>query len=130
MVCVIKKHPSLDTWQQAIVSTDDAMSNPDCCCIGRVCAPEIWRTKSKHLTCESCCTQCLIHMAEQDCTVQSCQTSFLQQAQQTPGLDFLVQAIQRGNLVLPAAGSGVTSFAPNNAAFTDMLQTLSAFLPT
>ena len=58
--------------------------------------------------------------------VQSCQTTFLQQAQQTPGLDFLVQAIQRGNLVLPAAGSGVTSFAPNNAAFTDMLQTLSA----
>lgn len=57
--------------------------------------------------------------------LQDCTTTFLQQAQQTPGMDFLVQAIQRGNLVLPAAGSGATSFAPNNAAFTDMLQTLS-----
>ncbi|CAL5228405.1 g11533 [Coccomyxa viridis] len=58
-------------------------------------------------------------------TDPSCQTTFLQQAQQTPGLDFLVQAILRGNLLLPAAGSGATSFAPNNAAFTDMLQTLN-----
>jgi hypothetical protein len=59
---------------------------------------------------------------------QTCTTSFLAAAQATPGLDFLVQAIQRGNLasVLPAAGSGATVFAPNNAAFTDMLQTLSA----
>lgn len=58
---------------------------------------------------------------------QSCQTSFLAAAQATPGLDFLVQAIQRGNLanVLPAAGSGATVFAPNNDAFTNMLQTLS-----
>lgn len=59
---------------------------------------------------------------------QTCTTSFLAAAQSTPGLDFLVQAIQRGNLqsVLPAAGSGATVFAPNNAAFTNMLQTLSA----
>ena len=59
---------------------------------------------------------------------QSCQTSFLAAAQATQGLDFLVQAIQRGNLadVLPAAGSGATVFAPNNDAFTNMLQTLSA----
>jgi uncharacterized surface protein with fasciclin (FAS1) repeats len=58
---------------------------------------------------------------------QSCQTSFLAAAQATPGLDFLVQAIQRGNLanVLPAAGSGATVFAPDNDAFTNMLQTLS-----
>ena len=62
---------------------------------------------------------------ERCCAMQNCQTTFLQQAQQTPGLDFLVQAILRGNLLLPAAGSGATSFAPNNAAFTDMLQTLS-----
>lgn len=40
-----------------------------------------------------------------------------------------MQAILRGNLLLPAAGSGATSFAPNNAAFTDMLQTLSAPRP-
>lgn len=39
-----------------------------------------------------------------------------------------MQAIKRGNLVLPAAGSGVTSFAPNNQAFTDMLKTLSELL--
>lgn len=59
---------------------------------------------------------------------QSCTTTFLAQAQATPGLDFLVQAIQRGNLqnALPAAGSGATVFAPNNQAFTTMLQTLSA----
>ena len=57
--------------------------------------------------------------------LQSCNTTFLQQAQSTPGMDYLVQAIQRGNLVLPAAGSGVTSFAPNNAAFTDFLRTQS-----
>lgn len=58
---------------------------------------------------------------------QSCQTTFLAAAQNTTGLDFLVQAIQRGNLagVLPAAGSGATVFAPNNNAFTNMLQTLS-----
>lgn len=63
---------------------------------------------------------------------QSCQTSFLAAAQATQGLDFLVQAIQRGNLadVLPAAGSGATVFAPNNEAFTNMLQTLSAPLPS
>ena len=59
--------------------------------------------------------------------MQSCNTTFLQQAQSTPGMDYLVQAIQRGNLVLPAAGSGVTSFAPNNAAFTDFLRTQSEF---
>ena len=59
--------------------------------------------------------------------VQSCNATFLQQAQSTPGMDYLVQAIQRGNLVLPAAGSGVTSFAPNNAAFTDFLRTESEF---
>lgn len=59
---------------------------------------------------------------------QNCRTSFLAAAQATPGLDFLVQAIQRGNLAdtLPAAGSGATVFAPNNDAFTNMLQTLSA----
>ena len=69
--------------------------------------------------------QMLGHLSRGCSAMQSCQTTFLQQAQQTPGLDFLVQAIQRGNLVLPAAGSGATSFAPTNAAFTDMLQTLS-----
>ncbi|BDA48212.1 Uncharacterized protein sll1483 at N-terminal half [Coccomyxa sp. Obi] len=60
-------------------------------------------------------------------TDPSCRTSFLAAAQATPGLDFLVQAIQRGNLadVLPAAGSGATVFAPNNEAFTNMLQTLN-----
>ena len=58
---------------------------------------------------------------------QSCNTTFLQQAQSMPGMDYLVQAIQRGNLVLPAANSGVTSFAPNNAAFTDFLRTQSGF---
>ncbi|CAL8466019.1 g5555 [Coccomyxa elongata] len=60
-------------------------------------------------------------------TDPNCRTSFLAAAQGTPGLDFLVQAIQRGNLadVLPAAGSGATVFAPNNDAFTNMLQTLN-----
>jgi hypothetical protein len=62
---------------------------------------------------------------------QNCHTDFLTAARQTKGLDFLVQAIQRGHLqgVLPAAGSGATVFAPNNAAFTSMLQALSEFPP-
>ena len=60
--------------------------------------------------------------------MQTCATSFLAAAKATPGLDFLVQALQRGGLanVLPAAGSGATIFAPNNAAFTSALQKLSA----
>ena len=58
--------------------------------------------------------------------MQTCGTNFLTAATATPGLEILVQVLERASLggALPDAASGVTFFAPVNGAFMQMLQML------
>jgi uncharacterized surface protein with fasciclin (FAS1) repeats len=63
--------------------------------------------------------------------LQGCNTTFVEAARNTTGLDVLVQAILRTGLEdqLPSPGAGLTAFAPTNAAFLQMMQALRESLP-